>query len=278
LMMKPGRDGHVGTGGKSPAPTGCPGGLIYGVRPSERLVSIARKFQVLTTDIMLSNPTVKFRSLKEGNLLCIPGAGQDLQAGEELVTVGPGETAENLAWRYSMEVDLLYRANPQLPYGSELVCGEQLIVPLSQAREEDAQQPALSGADHRSCAEAETADVVDASAHRQTGISVQEVSLFMACPDGLFYAARRGESCSSIARKFGVSVSDLERANPGIDCHALEIGQVLCVPGIQMEVCPSGRLYTVRRGDSMFTIAQRFGIPLSRLIAANPQVPDPDLI
>ena len=42
--------------------------------------------------------------------------------------------------------------------------------------------------------------------------------------------------------------------------------------------CPNGQLYTVKPGDSMYTIARQFGIPLSSLIAANPQVSDPNLI
>ncbi|HHU51927.1 MAG TPA: LysM peptidoglycan-binding domain-containing protein [Firmicutes bacterium] len=42
--------------------------------------------------------------------------------------------------------------------------------------------------------------------------------------------------------------------------------------------CPGGQLYTVVPGDSLFLIAQRFGIPLSRLIRANPQITNPDLI
>lgn len=40
----------------------------------------------------------------------------------------------------------------------------------------------------------------------------------------------------------------------------------------------SGFYYTVRPGDTMFTIAQRFGVPLPALIAANPQIPNPSLI
>lgn len=40
----------------------------------------------------------------------------------------------------------------------------------------------------------------------------------------------------------------------------------------------SGFIYTVQRGDSMFLIAQRFGVPLDRLIAANPQIADPSMI
>lgn len=40
----------------------------------------------------------------------------------------------------------------------------------------------------------------------------------------------------------------------------------------------SGFYYTVQPGDSLFTISQRFGVPLNQLIAANPQIPNPNLI
>lgn len=41
--------------------------------------------------------------------------------------------------------------------------------------------------------------------------------------------------------------------------------------------CP-GFIYTVVSGDTMFFIAQRFGVTLNALIAANPQIPNPNLI
>ncbi|MGI6037280.1 MAG: LysM peptidoglycan-binding domain-containing protein [Limnochordia bacterium] len=40
----------------------------------------------------------------------------------------------------------------------------------------------------------------------------------------------------------------------------------------------NGFLYTVQQGDTMFLIAQRFGVPLQALINANPQVTNPNLI
>lgn len=42
-------------------------------------------------------------------------------------------------------------------------------------------------------------------------------------------------------------------------------------------VCP-GEIYTVKAGDTLFRIAQRFNIPLNDLIAANPQITNPALI
>ncbi|NMB02568.1 MAG: LysM peptidoglycan-binding domain-containing protein [Firmicutes bacterium] len=44
--------------------------------------------------------------------------------------------------------------------------------------------------------------------------------------------------------------------------------------------CPPGFTgrYTVVQGDTMFFIAQRFGVSLDALIAANPHIPNPSLI
>lgn len=39
-----------------------------------------------------------------------------------------------------------------------------------------------------------------------------------------------------------------------------------------------GVIYTVASGDTMFFIAQRFGVSLNALIAANPQIPNPNMI
>lgn len=40
----------------------------------------------------------------------------------------------------------------------------------------------------------------------------------------------------------------------------------------------SGFIYTVVPGDTLFFIAQRFGVSLNAIIAANPQIPNPNLI
>lgn len=40
----------------------------------------------------------------------------------------------------------------------------------------------------------------------------------------------------------------------------------------------AGFIYTVVSGDTLFFIAQRFGVNLNAIIAANPQIPNPNLI
>lgn len=98
------------------------------------------------------------------------------------------------------------------------------------------------------------------------------------CPDGILYAVRRGQTLTRIAGIFNVTVNALIQANPGINPLNLLIGQILCIPGVRDRICPRGRLHTVAPGETMFLIAQEFGITLEELIAANPFIPDPRLI
>lgn len=42
--------------------------------------------------------------------------------------------------------------------------------------------------------------------------------------------------------------------------------------------CPGGTVYTVQPGDTLFQIARRFGLTLAELLAANPQITNPNVI
>jgi LysM repeat protein len=95
------------------------------------------------------------------------------------------------------------------------------------------------------------------------------------------YVVQRGDSMAKIASKFGIDLESLLEANPQIiDPNLIRKGQVITIPGqagtLTVEASPS--TYVVQRGDSMAKIAAKFGIGLQQLIAANPQIPDPDLI
>ena len=107
------------------------------------------------------------------------------------------------------------------------------------------------------------------------------------CPPGFQgrYTVRRGDTMFLIARRFGVTLQALINANPHIsNPNQIFPCDVLCVPGVDTcripTTCPPGfqGRYTVRSGDTMFLIAQRFGVSLQALIGANPHITNPNVI
>jgi len=93
---------------------------------------------------------------------------------------------------------------------------------------------------------------------------------------------RTGDSFWSIARRHGIPVGALEKANPGVDPRRLAIGSQIQIPGptalAQKDHAPANhpttksKTHTVRSGDILGRIAEAHGIRLHQLLAANPGV------
>ena len=85
------------------------------------------------------------------------------------------------------------------------------------------------------------------------------------------YVVRSGDTVYQIARRYSTSmdsiISDNQLQNPNV----LPVGQALIIPGGETR-------YTVSRGDTLYSIARRYGVSLQRLLAANPQITDPNRI
>ena len=92
------------------------------------------------------------------------------------------------------------------------------------------------------------------------------------------YIVKKGDTLFLIAKRFGVALNDLIAANPQIKNPDLIFpGDVVFIPDSHKPPRP-GRRYIVQKGDTLFLIAKRFGVALDDLIAANPQIKNPDLI
>lgn len=89
------------------------------------------------------------------------------------------------------------------------------------------------------------------------------------------YVVQPGDTLWAIAQRMGVSLQQLLAANPQVRNPAMiYVGQRLEVPGQGTGAVQ----YVVRAGDTFWSIAQRNGISVQALAAANPQVANPAFI
>ena len=77
-----------------------------------------------------------------------------------------------------------------------------------------------------------------------------------------------------LSQQYGVSVDAIIRANPGVDPNRLQIGQRICIPGGMppLPPCVNGFYYTIRAGDTIFALSQRFNVSVEAIIGANPGI------
>ena len=144
--------------------------------------------------------------------------------------VEKGDTLWLIAKRFGVSLEELIRANPQIKDPNKIYPGNRINIPLPS----------------------------------EGGMSV--------------YTVRPGDTMWLIAKKFGISLERLLKANPQIkDPDRIDVGQRIFIPQGHGGG-GGGTVYTVRSGDTMWLIARRFGISLDALIKANPQIKDPNLI
>ena len=85
------------------------------------------------------------------------------------------------------------------------------------------------------------------------------------------HVVRWGETLGSIAARYGVTVNAIMQANGLTNPNYVYVGQTLVIPigGTTPAVSPSGTTYVVQWGDSLSSIAYRYGITVEALMAAN---------
>jgi membrane-bound lytic murein transglycosylase D len=79
------------------------------------------------------------------------------------------------------------------------------------------------------------------------------------------HKVRRGESLYKIARKYGTTISWLKKRN-SLRRNKIFVGQKLKV---LKKVAAKKKVYIVKRGDSLYGIARKFGLTVNSIVSAN---------
>jgi LysM repeat protein len=104
-----------------------------------------------------------------------------------------------------------------------------------------------------------------------------EIATPVATPQGE-HVVMKGDSFSTIAKKYGVTSRAIQEANPGVEPTRLKIGQKLVIPARTATATTAtptngasaaAKTYTVKSGDTLQAVARRNGVTVKELQAAN---------
>lgn len=191
------------------APAWAQGGSTHVVQRGENLYRIALRYGVSLSALAAANGITNVNHVYVGQRLAIPGQSGGSPAAQPaspstssgVHVVQRGENLYRIALRYGTTVQALAAANG-IANTNRVVVGQRLTIP--------GQSAAPSG---------------------QPAQPTQPASPSPAASSGGTYTVQRGDTLSSIARRYGMSVWTLAQANSLRNASLIYVGQVLVIPG-----------------------------------------------
>ncbi|MEQ1440118.1 LysM peptidoglycan-binding domain-containing protein [Fontimonas sp. SYSU GA230001] len=161
--------------------------------------------------------------------------------------VDKGQTLGGIAKQYRVSIDAIRRANGIR--GSALRVGQVLKIP---PREETRPGP-ISVA---------VGESTPSLTRTQAAAAQREA-------DGSTHVVGQGDTLAAIARRYGVSVAELSRVNRLESSEKIRVGQQLTIPQRGTPARSGYRQHTVSKGQTLESIARRYGVSVADLRSAN---------
>lgn len=217
----------------------------HAVQKGETAYSIAKDYNISETTLYNLNPEAK-NGIKVNSILILPSK-KGLSEG----TKGPKyrehkvkrkETLYGIAQQYNVSVDEIKKLNKEL-YSRGLKKGEELLIPAAKSKGEII-NPNIGGAP----------------------------------PGTKEYTVQPKETKFGIARKYGISIVELEDLNPDLG-KDLKIGSVIIVP--EKAVTETAEInednfqyYEVKPKEGFYRLKVKFGLSEEEIVALNPYAKD----
>ena len=257
---------------------------IYTVQSGDTLYGISKQFGVSVDDIKKAN-NLTSNTISKGQTLKIPTSTTTLD-----YIVSKGDSLYAIAKRYNTTVKDIVKLNNLT--NNTLTIGQQLIIPIS----DEITKPETTyknyvvqkGDSLYSIATKNNTTVDEIKKINNLTSNMLSIGQILKLPSEVkqeeitMYTVQKGDSLYSIAKKFGMSVDELKSLN-NLTSNNLAIGQQLMIksttgdePINPEEECigtgyvePQYVIYTVQRGDSLYTIARKYNTSVDNIKALN---------
>lgn len=247
---------------------------VHVVKSGDTLTSIAKRFGVNVNDLAKDNDIKKGQTLRLGQKISGPASEQ------KAYVVQTGDTIFAIAKRFNVTAAALAGEN-DLKTGSAIRKGQKLVLPdgykdkgpiktttvvpgtpsASQAYADEAPTPTPTRTRSGTRPAATSEDEAPATVST-TSLSVTGSVVSVAGPRQV-HTVKSGDTLTSIARKFDMSVSELADANDLSTKKTLRPGAKIRGPAT------TNKAYVVQSGDTLGDIAKRFNVSVRSLAAEN---------
>jgi murein DD-endopeptidase MepM/ murein hydrolase activator NlpD len=229
--------------------------ITHKVTKGDTLWSITKQYNISLESILALNNIKDKDTLYIGQIIKI---SQDNfpAADYTMHVVRKGDTLWSIAQKYNLSVDLIFTTNNIA--NSELISiGQEMKIPSHK----------------NAIAEANIVNqaVVDKKNNNiNNNVSQPENA------EPIVYTVKEGDNLWNISRKYGVSVEVIVDINNFRDKDFLSLGQKLEIPAIGGGVSNSNQkqeptiiTYTVVKGDTLWSISQRYDVKMTSIISVN---------
>ncbi|SHG48084.1 LysM domain-containing protein [Flavobacterium fluvii] len=282
------------------------------VAKGETISEIAQKYNVKPAAIYELNPDaangIKSKMVlliptktKKNSTVSTPDTASNLP--ENTHEVLPKETLYGIAKQHNVTIDDLYKINPNLEKEG-LKTGQTIKIPQTASDDLAVNKKPEKGIEVNKQA------VTQKTVPKNEIVVAPKVDEKTAIPtEGIEYEVLPKESLYSIAKKYGITIADLQKANPTLETKSLKVGQKIVVP-VKADANPSvvveksaekkevktekevavlpktvvddkktesGITREVLPKESFYSIAKQYGITIADLKKANPELENKSL-